>query len=520
MVRKSLLTLVLTMCLVCPFLVGCGTNPPGAYSTVSVPNISYMKDLEIDLSNSTAFGIKKGEVTNKVALSDSNLCSSPFLLSTPVNAAENVQEKNYLYSTTTTYENGNVEYNENTITKVTFKKSTVVEENIYDSEGNLIDSNRTITQEEIPAQINKLYVNNKFMYMQFVAMVDESGYYNYYENEELKSEYVTLRPNELTYDENGISEFDLSNYYSSALSQSFIVDMTSGHIYKISNFNISKICDEDVVLDSNGNYYRISINNDRELVFTDIMPNKDVSINNVVTDKYGYIFVANSNINSVDEDNKIIYFTDKLYMISDDKQVYLIDNKNGTLVNQISKIVINGVEENIDISNLTINGLSLIKQNFTSPNIMGYYKGYVVYQQNMYGDGGAILIEDSIIYQTSVGTNIHWFNQDFTTSTLILFLDNNLYYMNVNLDDYLGTKSLINFADFTKISDKQLARVTENYYQIIGGNKILIKNVYAEKTVTSTNYYKLVNDNNEIKLELLENKEYSQNMYIFQPINK
>lgn len=207
-------------------------------------------------------------------------------------------------------------------------------------------------------------------------------------------------------------------------------------------------------------------------------------------------------------------------MISDDKQVYLIDNKNGTLVNQISKIVINGVEENIDISNLTINGLSLIKQNFTSPNIMGYYKGYVVYQQNIYGDGGAILIEDSIIYQTSVRTNIHWFNQDFTTSTLILFLDNNPYYMNVNLDDYLGTKSLINFTDFTKISDKQLARVTENYYQIIGGNKILIKNVYAEKTVTSTNYYKLVNDNNEIKLELLENKEYSQNMYIFQPINK
>lgn len=207
-------------------------------------------------------------------------------------------------------------------------------------------------------------------------------------------------------------------------------------------------------------------------------------------------------------------------MISDDKQVYLIDNKNGTSVNQISKIVINGVEENIDISNLTINGLSLIKQNFISPNIMGYYKGYVVYQQNMYGDGGAILIEDSIIYQTSVRRNIHWFNQDFTTSTLILFLDNNLYYMNVNLDDYLGTKSLINFTDFTKISDKQLARVTENYYQIIGGNKILIKNVYAEKTVTSTNYYKLVNDNNEIKLELLENKEYSQNMYIFQPINK
>ena len=119
-------------------------------------------------------------------------------------------------------------------------------------------------------------------------------------------------------------------------------------------------------------------------------------------------------------------------MISDDKQVYLIDNKNGTSVNQISKIVINGVEENIDISNLTINGLSLIKQNFISPNIMGYYKGYVVYQQNMYGDGGAILIEDSIIYQTSVRRNIHWFNQDFTTSTLILFLDNNLYYMNVN----------------------------------------------------------------------------------------
>lgn len=516
MFKKGLTVLVLCMCMFIPLFSGCGK--PDNSLTHSL-NIDYVKDLAIDVNNATAFGIKKATVKNSVS-SQANLFSNTFLNATPVAAAENVFEKNYLYSTTEVYENGNVEYNENTITKVTFKKSTIVDENVYDSQGNLIDSNRTITQEEIPAQINKLHVNSDYMFMQFVALVNKSGDYHYYEGDQLKWEYVDLRPDELVYDENGISEYDLTNYYSSALSQSFVVDLKNGFIYKISDINILKICDENVVQDVNGNFYKMTINANNELTFTDIMPNKDVSINNVVTDKYGYIFVANSNINSVDEDNKIIYFTDKLYMISDDKQVYLIDYINGTLLNEINKIVINGIEEDIDITNLTVSGLSLIKQNFISPNIIGYYKGYVVYQQNIYGDGGAILIEDSIIYQTSVRRNIHWFNQDFTTSTLILFLDNNLYYMNVNLDDYLGTKSLINFTDFTKISDKQLARVTENYYQIIGGNKILIKNVYAEKTVTSTNYYKLVNDNNEIKLELLENKEYSQNMYIFQPINK
>ena len=162
MFKKGLTVLVLCMCMFIPLFSGCGK--PDNSLTHSL-NIDYVKDLAIDVNNATAFGIKKATVKNSVS-SQANLFSNTFLNATPVAAAENVFEKNYLYSTTEVYENGNVEYNENTITKVTFKKSTIVDENVYDSQGNLIDSNRTITQEEIPAQINKLHVNSDYMFMQ------------------------------------------------------------------------------------------------------------------------------------------------------------------------------------------------------------------------------------------------------------------------------------------------------------------------------------------------------------------
>ena len=209
MIRKKILLLILMFLLTSPILVACkpnnnnnNTNNNSSNNANNNPqatsiNISYIKDLTMDIGSSTAFGIKKVTV-NQTAPIVANSCGVS-LLSATLASNDEIIEKNYLYSTTETYENGDVEYNENSITKVTFKKNVLIEEDIFDSQGNLIDSNKTVTQEEIPAQINKLYVNEKYIFMQFVALVKGSGNYNYYDNDELKTEYIELRPNDLTF---------------------------------------------------------------------------------------------------------------------------------------------------------------------------------------------------------------------------------------------------------------------------------------------------------------------------------
>ncbi len=515
--KKKIIIFILMLFMICPVFASCKSNNDKGTKTTSSINISYMKDLSIDIGGSQAFGIKKASKTTSTAR---NVNCSTLLLSASLvsNSSEN-NEKFYLYSTTESYENGTVEYNDNTITKVTFKKNKSVQEEVYDSEGILIDSNTTITQEEILAQINRLYVNQRYMFMQFVAEVDESGKYNYKYNNETKSEYLELRPNELTYDENGISEFDLKNYYSSALSQSFVVDIMNGNIYKISNFNIALIYDIDIVKDSNDNYYKMTINNNNELVFTDIMPNKEVSINNVITDKYGYTYVANSHINAKDSDNKIIYFVDAKYMISDSKEVYLMEYDSGTLMYNISQSIINGIEQPYNNTSI-ISGLELIRQNISKSSLIGYYKGNRVYNGNLYTVPGIKFIENTLYFKTSVSTNIKWFDNNFLSSTLILNLNNKLYYRIVDIESCLNNSTTLELSDFTKLSDSSVGEYKNDYYIKVGANKIKIKNVFSEQTLTGTKYYKLSKTGNNIELILLQDIEYSQNVYIFQPINK
>ena len=479
--------------------------------TMKAINISYMKNLSIDVSGSKAFGIKKDIIKDSSAASATSLNVS-FLNAKVVSASSDKGEKNYLYSTTEYYKNGQVEYNDNTISKVKFKKNPSVQEDVFDSDGNLIDSNKEISQEEIPAQINKLYVNQRYMFMQFVAIVSKSGDYRYNHNDEAKSEYIELRPDKLIYDENGISEFDMKNYYSSDLSQSFVIDMSNGNIYKITNFNIATIHDTDIVKDNSGNYYKMSINSNKELVFTDIMPNKEIYVHAVVTDKYGYTFVENHNLNTTDSVNKIIYFTGDKYMISDTKEVYLMDYDAGTFMCHIEKCIIDGVEQPFDNS-AVISRLRFFGGTITS--LIGYYKNKRVYDGSLYSAGGRMLIEGSLWSEYG-----EWFNDDLSSSILLLNRDGKLSYKLVDFDLYINNPTTLTISDFTKIFDGEIELYNKDYYINVGANKVKIKNVYIEKNFTETKYYQLTRIGNEIKLILLQDVEYSQQTYIFQPIKK
>ncbi len=486
-------------------------------------NLSYMKDLAIDVHDSTAFGIKKVEIANHESSAQASLCGVSLLNSDLAESDKKIREKNYLYKTTTTYENGNVEYGQNSIAQVTFRKNDSVNEEVYDEKGNLIPQNRVVTQDEISAQINKLYVTEKYMFLQFVALIAESGYYDYYENDDIKTEWVDLRPEELTYDENGISDFDLKNYRSSELFQSFIVDMESGYIYKIEGFTVAEIFDTDIILDKNDNYYKISINDNRELVFTDIMPNKEVHIDGLATDKYGYTIVDNSSFDFVDHKNKIYYFTRTSMrcwcVISDSKEAYFVDFSNYSIKNMLISGELTEFSKDRVVSGFHVIGNKEYPTKDMRFMVNGAYYGYRVW--GMMAHGNEIIGDILYVEGLNDSNGVLWMNDTFLSSVLIMSNDNKLYYKIINIEDYVNsaTLTLLDVSDFEQVSDVAVEYELE-YYMAVGRNKMKVKDVYFKQELTGTKYYKLVRTGQRVQLVLLEDKDYTQNVFIFQPINK
>ena len=120
--KKKFLIFMLVFIMICPIFVACNQNNENGNNNennnsnnanISPINISYMKDLSIDIGNSKAFGIKKASTSVSKKSNYSKLLLSASLLS---DSSEN-SEKYYLYSTTEVYENGTVEYDDNIITK-------------------------------------------------------------------------------------------------------------------------------------------------------------------------------------------------------------------------------------------------------------------------------------------------------------------------------------------------------------------------------------------------------------------
>lgn len=538
--------------------VGCknpNKHPGNEGNQIVTLKIDYMKDLQADIAGNKALGIKKDKINtrrNNVNCASKNVFGIKNLaLESTQNEQDDVREEKieryYLYSTTQTYQNGNVEYDSSSIKKMSFKKNISVTEDVYDENGNLIDSSTSITQEEINAQVNKLYVTDKYSFIQFVALVDESGYYQYYdENGEVKQAYVELRPNSLTFDENGISSFDKENYYSSALSQSFIINNENGYIYKIENLRIKKIHDVDIVIGQDNNIYKIYFTDDNNLVFRDILPNKTISISKVATDSNGWTLVANDSITLTDVENKIIYrkigYPNHNYLIGEDMKIYRLNANTSS----IDKIVLEGNE--VDIDNNSIIKCYLRKgdlqifnneyyRNHLSNPFYGLYKGYafsygcvsVYYGDPQFPGGlsGQEFVKDSIYFPEYNYWNDMYGNINIEVSAFMIedgvFLvetQGKLYYKKINIDDYLGTNTIFKVEDCILLSDSIVEPYNDDYYISVGNDRIKILNVYRKQSVSQTLYYQVVDNGETLELKLLEDKQYNENTFIFQPINR
>ena len=492
---------------------GTPERKPSAYSL----SLNYITNLSVDVDGITAYSIKKNLGQNVKAEKAISLLSAEL---TDDENETDAAPKYYLYSTRENYEYGNVEYDESGITKVTFKKNAEVTEDVYDNEGNLIDSNRTITQDELDSQINKIYTTKEFTYIQFVALVESSGRYPYQDARgKIAYEEVTLRPESMTYDSEGVAEFDKTDYYSSNLTASFVIDNLTGYIYKIEDFHIAGF-HNGLIKDSNGYFYAISIDENHNLVFTDVMPNKDVGIHDVMKDCYGWIFVVNTAINNVDRERKVFYTTEvKKYAFDRDKNVYIWKYyANGGTYPGVTHKMVNGEAEPFENHGLL--RLSLIYSRDTS------YTDVIMYEDLIIQTSGARLAAynpqtNCGLYVTTHGNlyiSQYWLDQNY--DTILVSYNDKLYYLAVDLNDYLDSYTTVYVEDtFIQLSDLSLVRA-QDYYMSIGNDKYKIDNVYYHMDAVKTSYYYIVRTTTGLELVELTSKTYTENVFIFQPINK
>jgi hypothetical protein len=269
--------------------------------------IGYLSNLMVDIGDATALGISKRTVS----------------ASRNVRAASN-QEKNYLVKTTVDYSHGNVEWDESGLTNVTFKKRTTetVVIPIYDEEGNLIEEQevedgQTVTQDEIPAQVNRLYVYNTYSFIQFVP-----------------DDTVTIsdtRPDDLgILDSNGYFKYDKQDYYNDDYHQSFVIENSTGNIYSLEDKvyiesihnGLLKIKDSPYIWDC-----RIKDNDELE-IFT-LFQNTAINIGDYFKDKYGNNYICNDLLDTRDSTTNTIFYKNAYYK---EDSVYKIATNSGDVV--------------------------------------------------------------------------------------------------------------------------------------------------------------------------------------------
>lgn len=554
---KCVLMSFLIMCIsLCAFLVsGCGTNKAQPQTL----SLDYMKNLMVDANGVTAYSIRRETKTNGITpvslhADSENKASAISLLSATLmedikgvrSTASKTVVRNYLYSTSESYEFGNVEYDENNIKKVSFMKNKEVSEDVYDDNGILIDSNRKIEQEEFDAQINRFYATKQFTYIQFVPLVESSGYYNYKtDTGETGTEYVKIRLDSMVYDEDGASDFDSGNgnviydsegglsiwkpsepaYYSSPLSSSFVIDNFTGYIYKIEGIAICGFLN-GLVVDNNAYVYSVSTDSQHNLVFTDILPNKDVKIINAVLDNYGWVFVANDVINYVDVGRKIIYITQGKYAFDADRNVYKLDYDTGSIGHLTHKIV-NGTEVLLENTGVIRDIASLFQYEINGEaygqvlSFVGMYRDLDVYKFTIVSSSGISVAYNHATYGglfVEYDYSYHWLDTNY--DTIIAKNDDALYYKSINLADYRDGETILKVEnDFIQLSDLSLAEA-KDYYMSVGNDQYKIKDVYYHAGANKTSYYHIVRTTTGVELVELTSKSYTDNVFIFQPINK
>ncbi|MBQ8884935.1 MAG: hypothetical protein IJY62_00975 [Clostridia bacterium] len=240
-------------------------------------NTSWMKDISgyiADISDANALGISSNEnIENASVVSNGN-----GLLSIMPLAKKKHNDKNYIVKTTEYTANDPIVSSEG-LKKVSFTKT--------ESENNEI-----LSQDEIGGEIDKLYVMGNHTFISFVP------------------EGTSQRPanSSLTFDTDGIAFYDKCDYFSNSKRQSFIMDNTTGYVYKLKDFNIKKI-QGGCLLSADDNFiYDFKINENDEIEIFSLFTNDTVEWYSCFKDKYGNKFIQNNRLNTYDATTNTYFY--------------------------------------------------------------------------------------------------------------------------------------------------------------------------------------------------------------------
>lgn len=486
-------------------------------------NIDYMQCLTADISNATAIGVEKMSAENQ-------------------QENDEPTEKYYLVKYTDNFDKNNPEFDKNGLTKVSFCLTRQITEEVYDHNGTLIESNNTIEQDDLPAQINKFYVYNNFTLVQYIPEIASSGYVNYYDkNNQEQTMYIDVRPNEadLQYDENGISTYDKGGYYSDLLHQSFVIDNSTGYIYILENIIIDEI--KNNLIMSDNKIYDIKLQADGELQFVSIVHNQTIEISDYWKDKHNNIFIKNNSIDAFDSDNNVMYFTgnqkgnlgggaiveDKYYILSKENITICIDSNwdypSKTLYSPtgIYKIAENYIEQSIENNeNYT---LMHIKNDWLEPMLIENIKNGILYIAGS-NDGSFSFVNISTLEITSKYIDMG-FVSIIDNNQAIAYFNNTLYKVNIWGPTNFETpnENYLTENTFESVSSILLENCiyeseTNIYFDFRDYRKLGFKVV----SFNETNHYKIVLDDN--KQAILVNSETyiapEKETIKLQPINK
>ena len=286
----------------CPTDGGGGNG--GENGTPQKLTVGYLSNLMVDIGDASALGIVRRSTPG--SSSARNLTGT--------------SEKNYLVKTTVEYSHGNVEWDESGLTNVTFQKRTTetLVIPIYDEDGNIIDEEiieegQIISQDEIQAQVNRLYVYNTYTFIQFVP--DDTAL------------IPDVRPDDLGRpDREGYFDYDKRNYYNDDYHQSFVIENSTGNIYSLEdNVYISYIHNGLLNIRYSPYIWDCRINENDELEIFTLFQNSMLEVSDYYKDKYGNNYIFNRSIDQIDTETSTIFFTKTEYHVSSSGEVLYIE---------------------------------------------------------------------------------------------------------------------------------------------------------------------------------------------------
>ncbi|MBO4823113.1 MAG: hypothetical protein J5580_00880 [Clostridia bacterium] len=515
-------SVLLVICCVSVFLIS--KDKQNSTTTLETLNMNYFKNLQLDIEDVKSLGISNENLENEKQLSTASI-------RTAESNSKNSHSKYFLYATK---ENSNGEIR---FEKVKFKKHSSIQEDVYDDKNQKIDYQ--ITQDKLNTQINKLYITEKYTFIQFIALVAESGTYSYQdENKQVHEEYVTLRPNDLTYN-NGVSDFDTMDYFSNHFTYSFVISNETNHIYKITDFTIKKIKD-GLVSDENGLIYQILIDEDNNLQFNSLFNNPNITVLDCFQDTYGNNYIKNTTVNEIDAITNTVFYTTGYYRTVENVVIKIDGNigwDSNTQINRIDISAVKKVGKNLQLMDILANE----KFDFENQRIAGeYYDSWnklsKIENGKLYLFGASVsskvlftiydlelncqksyYIVSNYIYPISNDTIIHFSNETNKVGNLsyliINFEDVSNWDMSYSdVDYYLSSESLGNEVQLL------LANCLWNYKFLTNEecqwNNFSIDTIAARKEYTVTQA-----DDGTVKLELIDDFTSNGNIIIsFQPI--